>query len=131
MALATDTDVIAHLGRPLNDAEQAKIAALLNEASDLVIGYCGTDFTPAPYPGAVVRVVAAVAARSLLAGSSAGGGMVQQQSAGPFSVTLSSAASSGDVWLTAADKIKLRPYRRGGGLTSVPLAGERHGFGES
>jgi hypothetical protein len=125
MVLAYDTDVEAHLGRSLTAAEDEQVDALLEEASDLVIGYCKKDFEPYPYPAAVTRVVAAVVARSLLAASS-GDPFVQQQSAGPFSIGRSAAAASGDVWLTAADKIKLRPYRLGGGLGSAQLVGERY-----
>lgn len=125
MALASSDDVIDHLGRDLTTTEAAQVDAVLDEASDLIIGYCRTDFEPSPYPGAVIRVTAAVASRALIA-ASAGDPFVQQQTAGPFSLTRNAAAASGDVWLTGADKIKLRPYRRGGGLTSVELVGERY-----
>lgn len=125
MALADSDDVVAHLGRSLTSGESARVSTILEESSDLVIGYCGTDFEPAPYPGPVVRVVAAMAARSLVAASS-GADMVQQQTAGPFSMTFNASASSGDVWLTKADKMKLRAYRIGGGMTSVELVGIRY-----
>lgn len=45
MPLATVEDVVARLGRPIaDDAEAAKIAAFLEDASGLVRDYCGTDF---------------------------------------------------------------------------------------
>lgn len=124
-ALAQVSDVEARLGRPLDESETARAAAILDDASATVIGYCGQDFEPAPYPSPVVGVVAKMAARALLAAQNAGG-LVQQQMAGSFMVQYSSASTSGDVWLTAADKLALRPHRLGGGLTSVQLVGERY-----
>lgn len=125
MALADADDVEAHLGRPLSDAEEAQVDSLLEESSDLVIGYCHSAFDgDEDPPSAVARVVAGITARSLIAAAS--DPFVQQQSAGPFSIGRSAAAASGDVWLTAADKVKLRPYRVGGGMTSVQLVGERY-----
>lgn len=126
MALATDEDVEARLGRELTEAETLRVDALLDDASAIVIGYCGTDFEPAPYPTAVVGVVAKMVARALARGSSAGGEFVDQQAAGPFSARYSASTSTGDMWLTAADKLALRPHRRGGGMTSVQLVGERY-----
>lgn len=131
MALAEQTDVEARLGRDLNEAEAGRIDALLDDASSAVIGYCGQDFEPEPYPTAVVGVVAKMAMRALAAAASSGGGIAQQQTAGPFSVTYSSASSSGDVWMTAADKLALRPHRLGGGLRSVGLVGARYEITES
>lgn len=124
MALATQADVEARLGRDLTDAEAAGIADRLDDASAVVVGYAGRSFEPAPYPSAVVGVVAKMVARSLTAADSVG--FVTQQNAGPFSVSYNGAAATGDVWLTAADKLALRPHRRGGGLSSVQLVGERY-----
>lgn len=125
MALATQADVEARLGRALEASEAARLPSLLSDTSALVIGYCGQDFEPAPYPEPVTGVVAKAVARLLLAGSSAVP-FAEQQAAGPFSVRLSSGAASGDAWLTAADKLALRPYRLGGGLTTVGLVGARY-----
>lgn len=122
MTLAILADVELHLGRPLTSSETAKVEAQLNEASDLVIGYTRQDFEPAPYPGAVTRVVAGMVGRSFDQSSVTPG--IDQISTGPFSTHFTAAATSGDVWISASDKIKLRPYRRS--VTSVQLYGERY-----
>jgi len=116
--LASEGDVFGRLGRDLTTSESARVCALLEDASAVVIGYCGTDFEPAPYPAAVVGVVAKMVARVLVRGSGAGA-LVTQETSGPFSTTYGAQASAGDVWLTAADKLALRPYRRG--VTSIEL----------
>lgn len=121
MALATQADVEARLERALSDAEVVRLPSLLDDASAVVVGYCRTDFEPSPYPAAVAGVVAKMAVRSLSRGDA---GMVDQQNAGPFAVHYSAAASSGDVWLTTADKLALRGYRLGGGLNSIRLVGD-------
>ena len=126
MALATQADVEGRLGRDLSEAEAVRLPSLLSDASAVVIGYCRQDFEPAPYPDAVVGVVAKMAARSLGRSGTAGGGFAEQQNAGPFAVRYSSASSEADVWLTAADKMALRPHRRGGGILGVQLVGERY-----
>lgn len=130
MALAEPSDVEARLRRDLTEAEELSIEADLEDASDLVIGYCGQDFEPPPYPRAVVGVVAKIVARAYSRASSSVGEFAEQQTAGPFSIKYSSSTSGGDLWLTAADKVKLRPWRRGGGLTSVQLVGERYNITE-
>lgn len=126
MALATQADVEARLGRVATEAEEARLPSLLDDASAVVIGYTRKDFEPAPYPDAVVGVVAKMAARALGRSGSAGGEFTEQQNAGPFGVRYSSASSEADVWLTAADKLALRPHRQGGGLISVQAVGERY-----
>lgn len=131
MALATKPDVEARLGRSLTTTEAIYVDARLSDASDIVIGYCGTDFEPAPYPSAVVGVTAKMVARAYARGSVSGGEFTEQQNAGPFGVKYSSSTSSGDMWLTSADKLALRGLRRGGGLTSVKLVGERYAITES
>lgn len=123
MALAADTDVETALGRDLTDAEAARVDALLDEASDLVIGFKGNDFEPAPYPDRVVRVVAGMVARVFTRGTTVTE-FADQQTAGPFSVRFSADSSSGGVWMTRADKIKLRGTA--GGLTSTQLVGDRY-----
>lgn len=130
MALATNADVEARLGRDLTEAEEGRAEALLDDASAIVIGYCGTDFEPPPYPSAVVGVVAKMVARTLSRGEVTGGEFAEQQNAGPFGVRYSSASSAGDMWLTAADKLALRPWRRGGGMVSVGLVSERYDFAD-
>lgn len=128
-ALATQADVEARLGRVLSDAEAARLPALLTDASAILTGYLGQDYSlviaPLVIPDAVIGVTAKMVARNLLADVGPAP-FATQQSAGTFSVTYNSDAASGDVWLTAADKLALRPFRRGSGLSSVLLVGERY-----
>ena len=126
MTLAEKTDVEARLRRSLTAAEELGIAADLNDASAAVIGYCRQDFEPAPYPVAVVGVVAKMVARSYARTAAGTGSFTEQRNAGPFGIRYSEASSTGDSWLTAGDKLALRPYRLGGGLTSVGLVGARY-----
>lgn len=130
MALAEQTDVEARLRRDLSTTEELSIGADLDDASAAVIGYCRTDFEPAPYPAAVVGVVAKMVARSYARSASGDGAFVEQQNAGPFGVRYSAGTSAGDAWLTAGDKLALRPYRLGGGMVSVQLVGERYDITE-
>lgn len=123
MALATQADVEARLGRALSEAEAARLPSLLDDATAVVVGYAGTDFEPSPYPAAVAGVVAKMVARVLAAGDVA---FVDQQNAGPFGVRFNANASSGDVYFTKADRLALRPYRVGGGLSSIGLVGDRY-----
>lgn len=126
MPLATQQDVEARLGRALSDAEAARLPSLLSDASAILAGYLGRDYaTEVAIPEAVSGVAAKMVARNLLAGASPTP-FATQQSAGAFSVSYNSDAASGDVWLTAADKLALRPYRRSGGVASVQLVGERY-----
>ena len=65
MALATQADVEADLGRTLTAAEELRLPSLLSKASGVVIGFTGQDFEPAPYPETVTVVTAGVVARRL------------------------------------------------------------------
>jgi len=125
MPLASQSDVAARLGRQLTTTELDRLPSLIDDASAMVVGYCGQDFEPGPVPVAVVGVVAKAVAR-VIARATAGTEFTDQQTAGPFSVRFSAPASSGDVWLTAADKLALRPHRVGGGLRSVQSVGNRY-----
>ena len=127
MALATQADVEARLGRVATEAEEARLPSLLDDASALVIGYSRQDFEPAPYPTPVTGVVARMVARVLSQGEITPGLESTTEAAGPFSRGFKyGGGSSGDVWLSATDKMMLRPYRVGGGLTSVQLVGDRY-----
>lgn len=135
-ALATADDVTAALGRALTTEETAQAPALLDEASDLVLGYLGADPTdtttdPATVPGAVSRVVARMVARVFgqTATTDAFGSEGTTETMGPFSQTVRFAAgtTSGQPWLAATDKVALRPYRSGGGMRSVPLSSDHTG----
>lgn len=111
MALATEDDVAAALGRsPDSDVE-----TLLEEASDLVLGYLSCPDLD-PVPPAVARVVASMVASALnrapgMASIAPGDSL----SAGPYSVS-SGDSSSGTVWLTNGLKMRLRPYRCGSSI---------------
>lgn len=130
MAFADQDDVEAALGRDLTPAEEASVDTLLEEAADLLIGYLGC--TPeTPYPDAVVRVNARMVARvygQAAAGAPVGASQVQQ-TAGPFSqgVSFPQGVSNGAPWLSATDKIALRPYRCGGGFRSVNVESVQSG----
>lgn len=124
MALATTADVTAALGRGLTSAESATVENLLDQASDLVVGYLG--YTPSPVPGAVARVAATmvVAVYAKPATNTADYGVngynVIKESL-PVKVGEESATSEGP-WLTNALKMRLRPYRLG--AFSVALVSE-------
>lgn len=131
MALADIADVAAAVGRELSADEALKVPALLDEASDLIEGWIRC--TPDPVPGPVRRVAARMVAR-VLAQSAAAGNLVgvdqTGMTAGPFSAqrTFRDGATSGAPWLENTDKVKLRQYRRGGGMTSVGMTGEIVGW---
>ena len=59
MAFAAAADVTAALGRSLTSAESGRVSNLLDQATDLVVGY-GIDIAIDPVPGAVTRVVASM-----------------------------------------------------------------------
>lgn len=124
MPLASQEDVEARLGRPLTVEESARLPSLLSDATAAVIGYCRTDFEPSPYPDAVVGVTAKMIVRLLSTGDAPL--FAEQQAAGPFSVRYNTNAASGDVYFTKADKLALRPYRLGSGVTSVLGVSDRY-----
>lgn len=111
MSLASDADVEAALGRELTEAED--VSTLLEEASDLVIGYLGHEPDPAPDP--VARVVATMVAAVLskpattTADYGASGYNVVREVA-TVKVGVESQTTTGP-WLTASLKMRLRPYR--------------------
>lgn len=124
MAFAEDTDVEQALRRDLTATEDSYVDTLLDEASDLIVGYLGCDPTVSGVvPGAVTRVCARMAARVLKQGDLTPG--TQQASAGPFANTFVGGSTSGSPWLAASDKQILKPYRCGGGMTSVMFRSER------
>lgn len=129
MAFADSDDVEQALRRELTATEETYVETMLDEASDLVLGYLRQDpTTGSTVPGAVVRVTARMVARVIQQDGVTPG--TQQQTAGPFSTTFVSGSSSGSPWLSMSDKITLKPYRRGGGLISVQFRSER-GYDES
>lgn len=127
MALATQVDVEARLGRDLDVGETARLDALLDDASALVIGHCGQDFEPSPYPAPVTGVVARMVSRLFAQGEVTPGMESFTEGAGPFNRGFKfGGGSSGDVFLSAADKTMLRPCRLGGGMRSVGIVGDRY-----
>lgn len=133
MSLASVEDVQKALGRAPTAEETARLPGLLDEASDLVIGHLGCEPEP-PVPDAVNRATARIVARVLMQDSTAGSGStigVTQISgtAGPFTrqMTLADGSGSSSPWLERTDKLKLRPYRCGGGMQSVSLSSEQSG----
>lgn len=113
MALASEVHVEDALGRALTVSED--VSTLLEEASDLVVGYLG--YTPDPVPAPVRRVVATMVVAvltkphtSTLDYGTMGVGYNVVKEALPIKVGNESATTSGP-WLTASLKARLRPYR--------------------
>lgn len=124
MLLASRADVLARMGdRDLDQVDDSRTTALLEEASALVEGYLRR--VPEPVPDAVRLVVARMVTRALSRGEGidAAADSFSQQ-AGPYSVTTHYASDSlgGGVWLSAQDKLALRPFRRFNGVVSVGLS---------
>jgi hypothetical protein len=112
MALAAYYDVENALGRSLTESEE--VITLLEDASDLVIGYLG-GVAPNPVPPAVARVVgtmvAAVLTKPAVSTADYGAsGYNSQREAAVVRVGQESATSTGP-WLTASLKQRLQPYR--------------------
>ena len=122
MALATQAQVVKALRRDLTSDEEEGVDSLLDEASDLVLGYLRCR-TLNPVPDAVARVTAAMVAavfdRSATTPSNA-----EQLTAGPYGLKFAEGSTSRDPWLTAALKVRLAPFRCSG-MVSVPLVSER------
>lgn len=115
MALATSDDVKARLGRDLKPDEVARAAGLLDEASDLVVGFLRPRAVPDPAPDVVRRVVSRMVARVLESTARQAGVASQQMTAGPYQLsnTFVPDSTSGGPWLTKADKIALRSLKLG------------------
>ena len=97
----------------------------------LVLAHLGMEVEPAPVPSALTivssRMVARVIERDGSSGAIPGAQSVQQQT-GPFglSVTYAQGVTSGGPWLTAADKVMLKPHKVGG-MAAVAIATGRTG----
>ena len=126
MALASEDNVEDALGRPLASSED--VSVLLEEASDLVVGYLG--YTPDPVPSPVARVVATMVAAVVTkpatnnADYGSNGYNVARESM-TVKVGVESATTTGP-WLTAALKMRLKPYRTAAtrSVFSIDLAPE-------
>jgi hypothetical protein len=128
MALATQADVEAILNRPLTTPEATAAPSLLDEASDLVLGYLRCAELATPTPGPIIRVVAAMVAavlRQPAAASSDPAYNAASLGTGPFTIGFVEGSTSGSPWLTAALKLRLRPYRCGA-MVSVELGSDRY-----
>lgn len=112
--LATPGDVEKRLGRALDDSEPLSVQGLIEEASEMVVGYLGR----VPNIDDVRVVVSRMVARVLEApdDGSAFNAETASYAAGPFSqnVRFASGASGGAPWLTASDKLSLRRLKRRG-----------------
>lgn len=121
MVLATQADVEKRLGRDLTDDELERLDGLLEEASLLVEGYLGTEYTT-DIPDAVVVVVSRIVARAFTSPSAAllpeG---ARSAAAGTYNVSFGDARTN--LWLSKADKTTLRNL--GGGFNSILLKSER------
>lgn len=124
MALATPQDVEAVLGRPLTSPEQGKVGGQLEAASDLVVGYLHPCPIPSPTPAAISRVVAEMVAALILRPTTPLPEGATTLGAGVYNLGLAEGATTSGPWLTEKLKVRLRPYRCGNGMVSVPLVSE-------
>ena len=126
MSFASSADVTAALGRSLTSAESGRVANLLDQADDLIIGY-GIDPAIDPVPGAVKRVAASMVVAIFtkpsinIADYDASGYRTSSETA-LVHVGVESATTEGP-WLTNSQKMRLNPYRTGG-MNQVQLVSE-------
>ena len=121
-ALASEFDVQKALRRKPTRSEQEYIDGLLEEASDLVVGYLDPFEIPTPPPGPIIRVVASMVA-AVLNRPSAILPDTQSLTADSYGVTFAQGATSPGPYLTEGLKRRLSPYRLGAGV--VALSSER------
>jgi hypothetical protein len=128
MIPVTQTDIEDALERELDGDEPDSVASKAKKASRLVEGYLGHEYVDGDIiPGVVVEVTAGVAARAYAAAANQVPEFVNTatEGMGPFSVTrtFNPDATGGALWLTRADKIKLRLVYSG--VRAVGLNSER------
>lgn len=144
MAYATIDDVrkILPEGEEIPEGEEESVETVLEEATDLVIGYIEREYTgsggsdpddpdedddgvPDDVPGAVRRVVARVTLRAFTDDPESPGAVVSTNLMGPFSHTLNWSKESIDrsVYLSAGEKLRLDRFKVGytGGVAHVPM----------
>ncbi|ADL71103.1 head-to-tail adaptor [Mycobacterium phage Sulley] len=126
--LASLDDVKAALramGKPeLAEALAAEdVADLLQEATDLVTGHLWPGEVPSPTPPTITRVTASVAATALTKPKELLPETESLQADG-FGVKFTPGAGSPGCYLTAAQKTRLRPWKRS--AVSVPMSSERY-----
>lgn len=134
MAWASIADVEAILDEdeepiPASGHVRERLATNLEEATDVVQGYLGRDYTeepepddgdvPGDVPGAVRRVVARVAMRGFVEVDASPGVQSETNTMGPFGyhINWSKEAVSGDFYLTDTDRLRLGKYRLTTGRT--------------
>lgn len=124
-ALAEAADVATRLGRPLTTDELARVDGLLEEASDLVVGWLGCP-PGDPTPGPIVRVVSRMVARlfgATFGPDEAPDPAVSSANAvmGPFQLqqTFNGDMTDGEPWLSRKDKLRIRAYRCVGRAAAV------------
>ena len=127
MTLATSANVASALGRTLTATETSNVANMIEQASDLVVGYLGhyPDPAPAPIARAVATMVAAVFDKPTVttADYDASGYSTSREYA-RVAVGVESQSASGP-WLTKGLKQRLAPFRQAG--RAVPLVSEQRG----
>lgn len=128
MIPVTRSDVEDALERLLTNDEAATVAFKVKKAARLVEGYLGFEYADTDIvPGVVTEVTAGVVARAYAAAVNQVPEFVNTatEGMGPFSVTrtFNTDATSGAVWLTKADKIKLRTISSG--VWSVGMQSDR------
>ncbi|ASR86847.1 head-to-tail adaptor [Mycobacterium phage Jeckyll] len=126
--LASLDDVKAALramGKPeLAEALAAEdVTDLLQEATDLVTGHLWPGEVPSPTPPTITRVTASVAATALTKPRELLPETESLQADG-FGVKFTPGAGSPGCYLTAAQKTRLRPWKRS--AVSVPMSSERY-----
>lgn len=126
--LASLDDVKAAL-RAMGKPELAESLAaedvtdLLQEATDLVTGHLWPGEVPSPTPPTITRVTASVAATALTKPKELLPETESLQADG-FGVKFTPGAGSPGCYLTAAQKTRLRPWKRS--AVSVPMSSERY-----
>lgn len=124
--IVTIEDIEAATGLEVTTEDEARVRFLIRSAVAAVEGYIGAPI-PDPAPDAVVVVVTRMVARAL--GQESDGtptGMTGDMFvAGQFTRQrqFASGSNDGGVWLSAQDKVMLRPFRRRGVIRSVPYRG--------
>jgi hypothetical protein len=127
MGLAATADVVDALGRALTAQEQVQVSNLIEQASDLIIGYLG--YTPNPVPGAVKRVAATMVAAVFtkpavtVADYDATGYATARESTN-VQIGTESVTTEGP-WLTNSLKMRLKPFRTS--VWSVEMVSESFG----
>lgn len=118
------TDIGDALGEQVPADESGQVENLIDQAVAAIEGYLHPAGIPYPIPRAVRAVAVRMVVRSLRS-EDAGlqpGMSGEMHVAGSFTHqrNFSSSASDGGVWMNRQDKQMLRPFRRRGGIVSVP-----------